>query len=89
MRAQIHINTASRPNTCKNGLSLILEYHQDIKDSLEGKNYLEQLSLLCPAGEPATHQSLSICLHQISTLPGLQKLAINTIHVVTFLLDEP
>ena len=31
------------------------EESQDIKDSLEGRKFLEKYSLLCPAGEPASN----------------------------------
>ena len=44
--------------------------------------------LLCPPGEPVSHEALSICLHQISTLAGLPKQAINTIRSAAFLLEE-
>ena len=42
-------------------------------DPLEGIKYLEKLSLLCLPGEPVMHQSLSICLLQISALLGISK----------------
>ena len=82
----------SRPNTRndarKNGTTAIVEELQDIKDSLEGRKYLERYTLLCPEGEPPTHATLSTCLHQISAMPGVQKPVINAIRAVAFLLDE-
>jgi hypothetical protein len=44
--------------------------------------------LLCPPGEPPTHQSLSTCLHQISALAGVPKQTVNAIRSVAFLLEE-
>jgi hypothetical protein len=55
---------------------------------LEGRKYLEKHSLLCPPGEPPTHESLSTCLHQISVLAGVPKQAVNAIRSVAFLLGE-
>ena len=80
--------TAVRPNTRRNGPTAIPEELQDIKDSLEGRKFLEKHALLCPPGEPASHASLATCLHQISLMPGLQKPAINAIRSIAFLLDE-
>jgi hypothetical protein len=65
-----------------------MEDYQDVKDSLEGRKYLEKHSLLCPPGEPPTHQSLSTCLHQISALAGVPKQTVNAIRSVAFLLEE-
>ena len=81
-------NTVTRSTACKNGSNLIIEEHQDFNDATEGRKYLEKLSLICPPGKPATHQSLSTCLHQISALPGIQKPVMNTVRAVAFLLDE-
>ena len=77
-----------RPNTRRNGTSLIIEDLQDIKDPLEGCKYLEKHSVLCPPGELPTHMTLTTCLHQILAMAGLQKPVINAIHLVAFLLDE-
>lgn len=55
---------------------------------MDGQKYLEKHSLLCPPGEPSTHYSLSIYLHQISAMAGVQKQTVNTIHLVAFLLEE-
>src|ERR1700679_3047036 len=68
--------------------ALLLEDNHDIKDAHGGRKYLEKHTLLCPAGEPVTHSSLSACLHQISEMGGLQKPAINAIRAVAFLIDE-
>ena len=54
----------------------------------EGRNFLEKLSLLCPPGEPLTHEALAICMYQIAAMLGLQKQAINAIRATTFLLEE-
>ena len=80
--------TAIRPNTRQNGNALIIEELQDIKDSIEGRKYLEKHLLLCPPGEPATHTSLATCLHQITAMVGIHKPAINAIHAVAFLIEE-
>ena len=86
-RSSPNLITAAR-NTHRNGTSVIIEELQDIKDSLEGRKYLEKHSLLCPPGEPPCHTSLATCLHQISMMSGLQKPVINAIRSVAFLLDE-
>ena len=67
---------------------MLIEEHQDIKDSLEGRKFLEKHSLLCPPGEPPTHVSLSTCLHQISMMSSMPKQAINAVQSVAFLLEE-
>ena len=59
-----------------------------MKDYHNGRKYLEKHSLICPPSELATHQSLSVCLHQISALLGIPKQVINAIRSVVFLLDE-
>ena len=74
-----NLNTATRPNTCHTGQLTIVEDHQEVKDSLEGRKFLEKLLLLCPPGEPPTHVSLVTCLHQISAIPGVQKTVLNAI----------
>jgi len=74
--------------TRRNGLTQLVEEHQEIKDSLDGRKYLEKLLLLCPPGEPPTHSSLSTCLHQISAMPSIPKTTINAIRAVAFLLEE-
>ena len=78
----------TRTGTRKNGNLATPDELQDIKNAIEGRKFLEKHSLLCPPGEPATHEALSICLHQVSALPGLQKQAINAIRAVAFLLEE-
>ena len=77
-----------RPNTRRNGPPALAEDCQDVKDSLEGRKFLEKHSLLCPPGEPPTHQSLHTCLHQISALAGVPKQVVNAIRSVAFLLEE-
>jgi len=79
---------STRPNTRRTGPAVILEEQQDIRDALDGRKFLEKCSLLCPPGEPSTHQSLEICLHQISAMAGIPKQAINAIRAVAFLLGE-
>ena len=84
-----HSNTTGTCyNTRRNGASTIIEEAQDFNDALEGRKYLEQHLLLCPAGEPALHQSLATCLHQISSLPNTTKPVINAICTVALLLEE-
>ena len=78
----------TRNDSRKNGNNVLPEELQDIKDSLEGRKYLEKLSLFCPPGEPPSHTALSTCLHQISAMPGVQKPVLNAIRSVAFLLDE-
>ena len=80
--------TGTRPNTRRNGTSIIIEELQDIKDSNEGRKYLEKHSLLCPPGEPPSHTALATCLHQISAMHGVPKPVINAIRSVAFFLDE-
>ena len=81
--------TATKPITRKRkGSVSIPEEFQDIKSSLEGRKFLEKHILLWPPGEPTTHESLSICLHQISALPGLPKQAFNAVRSVALLLEE-
>jgi len=80
--------TATRSNSRRSGNSVIIEELQDIKDSIEGRKFLEKHLLLSPPGEPPTHESLATCLHQISAMAGLQKPVINAIRSVAFLLDE-
>src|ERR1700678_591263 len=79
---------STRPNTRRTGPPVMLEEQQDIRDALDGRKFLEKCSLLCPPGEPSTHQSLAICLHQISVMAGIPKQMINAIRSVAFLLDE-
>ena len=59
---------------------------QDIKNAREGRKFLEKISLLCPPGEPATHEVLVICLHQVAAIAGVPKQAVNTIRSVDFML---
>jgi hypothetical protein len=84
--------TVSRPATRneikKTGNLKTPEDLQDIKNAQEGRSFLEKLSLLCPPGEPLTHEALSVCLHQISAMAGLQKQAVNAIRATAFLLEE-
>ena len=87
-RSSPNPGTATKPNTRSTGASTLVEETQDIKDHLDGRKFLEKHSLLCPPGEPPSHTSLSICLHQISAMGGLQKLTINAIRSVAFLLEE-
>jgi hypothetical protein len=64
------------------------EPQQDINDAIEGRTYLEHHLLLCPPGEPPTHNSLATCLHQIAVMKGVTKPAMNAIRAVAFLLGE-
>ena len=87
-RSSPNPGTATKPNTRSTGASTLIEETQDIKDHLDGRKFLEKHSLLCPPGEPPSHTSLSICLHQISAMSGLQKPTINVIRSVAFLLEQ-
>ena len=64
------------------------EQQQDINDAIEGRSYLERYLLLCPPGEPPTHDSMATCLHQIAVMKGVAKPAMNAIRAVAFLLGE-
>ena len=84
-------NDATAPSraTRKTGSNIATpEESQDIKDSLEGRKFLEKYSLLCPAGEPASNGSIAYCLHQISVMAGIPKQAVNAIRASAFLLEE-
>lgn len=80
---------AARPTTRKrNGSLTTPDEYQDIKTASDGRKFLEKYSLLCPPGEPLSNGALSICLHQISAMPGLPKQAINAVRSTAFLLEE-
>ena len=64
------------------------EPQQDINDANEGRKFVEKHLLLCPAGEPATHDSLATCLFQVASLAGVNKQAVNAIRAVAFLLGD-
>jgi hypothetical protein len=87
-RSSPNPGTATRPNTRRNRPPTPVEEHQDIKDLLEGRKFLEKHYLLCPPGEPPTHSLFSSCLHQISALARVSKQAVNAIRSVAFLLEE-
>src|SRR5271168_4534848 len=78
---------STRPNTRRTGPPAMIEEQQDIRD-VDGRKFLEKCSLLCPPGEPPSHQSLATCLHQISAMAGVPKQMINAIRAVAFLLGE-
>ena len=81
--------SSSRPTTRKrNGSLTTPDELQDIKNALDGRKFLEKFSLLCPAGEPTSIELISICLHQISLLPGLSKQATNAVRASALLLEE-
>ena len=84
--------TSNRPTTRADATidrdSLVPEEHQDIKDSLEGRKFLEKRLLLCPIGEPSTHASLAACLYQIAALSGVPRTVLNAVRSVAFMLDE-
>lgn len=80
--------TTTRASTRRSGHTTLLEDQQEIKNHTDGRNFLEKHSLLCPPEEPATHNSLSVCLHQISAIQGVPKQAVNAIRAVAFMLDE-
>ena len=77
------------PATRKRGGSITTpEESQDIKNTLDGRKFLEKYTLLCPPGEPMSNGSLAYCLHQISAMSGVPKQAINAIRASAFLLEE-
>ena len=78
----------AKPNTRRNGPPTLAEEQQDIKDSQDGRKFLEKHLLLCPPGEPATHTSISTCLHQISEMSGVPKQALNAIRSVAYMIEE-
>ena len=83
-----HTNTATRYSTRRTGAPPPQEDFQEFKDALEGRKFLEHHLLLCPPYEPASHQSLAACLHQISALPGMGKTGVSAVRAVALLLDE-
>jgi hypothetical protein len=72
----------------RNGSLSTPDEFQDIKDSQDARKYLEKFSLLCPPGEPASNGALSICLHQIATMKGIPKQALNAVRAMAFLLER-
>ncbi|KAF8154053.1 hypothetical protein B0H34DRAFT_817929 [Crassisporium funariophilum] len=70
------------------GLSTIVEDLEDVKDAKAARKFLEKGLLLMPPGEPITHQSLSMCLHQILAITTLPKQVKNTVRAVAFLIDK-
>ena len=87
-RSSPNPGVTARPTTRRNGPPTLIEEEQDIKGSQNGRKFLKKHLLLCPAGKPPTHLSLSTCLHQISEMPGVPKQTINAIRSVAFLLEE-
>src|SRR6202522_1199418 len=87
-RSSPNPGTTTRPNTRINGPPTPIEEQQDIKDSLDGRKYLEKFSLLCLPGEPPSHSLLSNCLQQILAMAGVPKQLVNAIRSVAFLLEE-
>jgi len=61
---------------------------EDIRDATEGRAFLEERLLLCPAGEPASNASIAVCLHQISKMKGMNRQTSNAIRAVSFLIEE-
>ena len=89
MPANAKDNPATRHNTRKrNGSISIPEEYQDIKNSQEGRKFLEKHMLLCPPGEPATNTAISYCLHQISGMARVPKQVVNAVRATAFLLEE-
>jgi len=48
-----------------------LSTSENICDVVGARSYLKERLLLCPLGEPASHASLSSCLHQVSKMSGI------------------
>ena len=61
---------------------------EDIHDTTEGRAFLEEHLLLCPAREPTSNASIVVCLHQISKMKGMNRQTSNTIQAVSFLIEE-
>lgn len=81
--------SAPRVTTRKrNGSITTPDEYQEIKNSVDGRKYLEKFSLLCPPGEPTSVEAVSICLHQVSALAGLPRQAVNAVRSAAFLLEE-
>ena len=72
----------------RTGSISIPEDMQEIKDAKDGRDFLEGNLLLCPPGEPASNGNLSICLHQISAMPGIPRRVVNAIRAAAFLLEQ-
>lgn len=72
----------------RNGSVTTPEELQEIKNATESRKYLEKYSYLCPPGEPTSNAALAYCLHQISTLAGIPKHAVNAIRSAAFLLED-
>jgi hypothetical protein len=75
-------NTAKAKTRAERGGSTTTETQQDINDEIEGRAFLEKHLLLCPTGDPVTHNSLATCLHQVSAMQGVTKLVMNAIRAV-------
>jgi hypothetical protein len=81
--------TTSRSVTRKrNGSLTTPDELQEIKNSADGRRFLEKFSLLCPPGEPPSIEAISICLHQIAAMPGLSRQTVNAVRAAAFLLEE-
>ncbi len=61
---------------------------EDICDVTEGRAFLEEHMLLCPAGELASNASIAVCLHQISKMKGMNRQTSNAVWAVSFLIEE-
>src|SRR5438309_1309499 len=69
-------------------MTLSVENNFDMRNTLEGRKFLEKHLLLCPPGEPITYTSFTTCLHQISNMTGVTKTAANAIRAIALLADK-
>jgi len=61
---------------------------EDIYRATEGRAFLKECLLLCPAREPASNASIAVCLHQISKMKGMTRQTSNAIRAVSFLIEK-
>ena len=87
-RGKTQTEKSNARNNDRDSETPVPEQQQDINDAIEGRSYLERHLLLCPQGEPPTHDSMATCLHQIAVMKGVAKPAMNAIRAVVFLLGE-
>jgi len=78
---------ATRGNTKKTGTSIPLVL-SDVHTAVQGRKFLEKRLLLCPIGEPFTHNILSTSLHQVTMMSSVPRLAADAICALAYLVDE-
>jgi len=78
---------ATRANAKKTGTP-IPSVLSDVHSASQGRKFLEKRLLLCPVGEPFTHEALSVSLHQVSMMTRVPRLAADAICALAYLVDE-